>query len=91
MRRALEADSFQTSACWWLSVVTLTGIAETTGLYKSAVLRMMVTLERRGREGRPQDQRMGLGPLGSSRGRANERSNRHEVQLESIDLTGSPM
>lgn len=25
--RALEADSFQTSACWWLSVVTLTGIA----------------------------------------------------------------
>lgn len=24
--RALEADSFQTSACWWLSVVALTGI-----------------------------------------------------------------
>lgn len=24
--RALEADSFQTTACWWLSVVTLTGI-----------------------------------------------------------------
>jgi len=25
--RALEADAFQTSACWWLSIVTLTGIA----------------------------------------------------------------
>jgi len=24
--RALEADSFQTSACWWLSVVALGGI-----------------------------------------------------------------
>ena len=24
--RALEADSFQTTACWWLSVVTLAGI-----------------------------------------------------------------
>jgi len=24
--RALEADAFQTTACWWLSVVTLTGI-----------------------------------------------------------------
>jgi divalent metal cation (Fe/Co/Zn/Cd) transporter len=25
--RALEADSFQTTACWWLSVITLAGIA----------------------------------------------------------------
>lgn len=25
--RALEADSFQTSACWWLSVIALAGIA----------------------------------------------------------------
>lgn len=24
--RALEADSFQTAACWWLSVITLVGI-----------------------------------------------------------------
>ena len=24
--RALEADSFQTTACWWLSVSTLSGI-----------------------------------------------------------------
>jgi divalent metal cation (Fe/Co/Zn/Cd) transporter len=24
--RALEADAFQTTACWWLSVITLTGI-----------------------------------------------------------------
>lgn len=24
--RALEADSFQTTACWWLSIVTLAGI-----------------------------------------------------------------
>jgi divalent metal cation (Fe/Co/Zn/Cd) transporter len=25
--RAMEADAFQTTACWWLSVVTLVGIA----------------------------------------------------------------
>ena len=24
--RALEADSFQTTACWWLSVITLSGV-----------------------------------------------------------------
>ena len=24
--RALEADSFQTTACWWLSLITLTGV-----------------------------------------------------------------
>ena len=24
--RALEADAFQTTACWWLSIITLTGI-----------------------------------------------------------------
>ena len=25
--RAMEADAFQTTACWWLSVATLTGVA----------------------------------------------------------------
>jgi divalent metal cation (Fe/Co/Zn/Cd) transporter len=25
--RALEADAFQTTACWWLSVITLAGVA----------------------------------------------------------------
>jgi divalent metal cation (Fe/Co/Zn/Cd) transporter len=25
--RAMEADSFQTTACWWLSLITLVGIA----------------------------------------------------------------
>jgi divalent metal cation (Fe/Co/Zn/Cd) transporter len=25
--RALEADAFQTTACWWLSIITLAGIA----------------------------------------------------------------
>jgi divalent metal cation (Fe/Co/Zn/Cd) transporter len=24
--RALEADAFQTTACWWLSIITLAGI-----------------------------------------------------------------
>lgn len=24
--RALEADAFQTTACWWLSVLTLSGV-----------------------------------------------------------------
>lgn len=61
--------------------LTLTGIAETTGLYKSAVLRMMVTLERRGLVLRRQDQRYVLGPLAFRLGRAYERSNRLEEQL----------
>lgn len=30
--RALEADSFQTLACWWLSVVTLVGIGLNSAL-----------------------------------------------------------
>jgi divalent metal cation (Fe/Co/Zn/Cd) transporter len=30
--RALEADSFQTTACWWLSLVTLGGLALNAGL-----------------------------------------------------------
>lgn len=61
--------------------LTLTGIAETTGLYKSAVLRMMVTLERRGLVLRQQDQRYVLGPLAFRLGRAYERNNRVEQQL----------
>jgi DNA-binding IclR family transcriptional regulator len=61
--------------------LTLTGIAETTGLYKSAVLRMMVTLERRGLVQRRQDQRYVLGPLAFRLGRAYERNNRLEEQL----------
>ena len=28
--RALEADAFQTTACWWLSLITLTGIGMNT-------------------------------------------------------------
>jgi DNA-binding IclR family transcriptional regulator len=61
--------------------LTLTGIAETTGLYKSAVLRMMVTLERRGLVLRRADQRYVLGPLAFRLGRAYERNNRVEEQL----------
>jgi len=30
--RALEADAFQTSACWWLSLITLVGIALNSAL-----------------------------------------------------------
>jgi divalent metal cation (Fe/Co/Zn/Cd) transporter len=53
--RALEADSFQTTACWWLSVVTLTGIALNAALGwwwadPVAALAMTVFLVREGRE-----------------------------------------
>jgi DNA-binding IclR family transcriptional regulator len=61
--------------------LTLTAISETTGLYKSAVLRMMVTLERRGLVVRRQDQRYVLGPLAFRLGRAYERTNHLEEQL----------
>lgn len=61
--------------------LTLTGVADTTGLYKSAVLRMMVTLERRGLVLRRADQRYVLGPLAFRLGRAYARSNPLEEQL----------
>jgi divalent metal cation (Fe/Co/Zn/Cd) transporter len=53
--RALEADSFQTSACWWLSVVTLTGIGLNAAFGwwwadPVAALAMTVFLVREGRE-----------------------------------------
>lgn len=61
--------------------LTLTSIAETTGLYKSAVLRVMVTLERRGLVLRRQDQRYVLGPLAFRLGRAYGRTHHIEEQL----------
>ncbi|MET0335241.1 MAG: helix-turn-helix domain-containing protein [Rhizobacter sp.] len=61
--------------------LTLTAVSEATGLYKSAVLRMMVTLERRGLVLRRQDQRYALGPLAFRLGRAYARSNHIEEQL----------
>lgn len=53
--RALEADSFQTSACWWLSVITLSGIGLNAALGwwwadPLAALLMTVFLLREGRE-----------------------------------------
>lgn len=61
--------------------LTLTEVAEATGLYKSAVLRMMVTLERRGLVLRRHDQRYVLGPLAFRLGRAYERTNHVEEHL----------
>ncbi len=51
--RALEADSFQTTACWWLSVITLTGIAANAALGwwwadPAAALAMTALLAREG-------------------------------------------
>lgn len=53
--RALEADAFQTTACWWLSVITLTGIGLNTlfGWWWAdpvAALGMTLFLAREGRE-----------------------------------------
>lgn len=53
--RALKADSFQTSACWWLSIVTLGGIGLNAVLGwwwadPVAALGMTVFLVREGRE-----------------------------------------
>lgn len=53
--RALAADAFQTSACWWLSVITLAGIALNAGFGwwwadPAAALVMPVLLVREGRE-----------------------------------------
>lgn len=53
--RALAADSFQTTACWWLSVVTLTGIGLNAAFGwwwadPVAALVMTIFLVREGRE-----------------------------------------
>ncbi|HYU16385.1 MAG TPA: cation transporter [Candidatus Acidoferrum sp.] len=53
--RALEADAFQTTACWWLSVVTLAGIGLNAALGwwwadPVAALGMVPLLCREGRE-----------------------------------------
>ena len=53
--RALAADSFQTTACWWLSLVTLTGVGLNAALGwwwadPVAALGMTVFLVREGRE-----------------------------------------
>jgi divalent metal cation (Fe/Co/Zn/Cd) transporter len=53
--RALEADSFQTTACWWLSIITLSGVGLNTliGWWWAdpiAALAMTWFLVREGRE-----------------------------------------
>jgi divalent metal cation (Fe/Co/Zn/Cd) transporter len=53
--RALQADAFQTTACWWLSLIVLSGIAVNalTGWWWAdpvAALGMCVFLVREGRE-----------------------------------------
>lgn len=53
--RALEADAFQTTACWWLSIITLAGIGlnATLGWWWAdpvAALGMTVLLVREGSE-----------------------------------------
>lgn len=53
--RALESDAFQTTACWWLSVVALVGIGLNTALGwwwadPAAALGMTFFLVREGRE-----------------------------------------
>lgn len=53
--RALEADSFQTTACWWLSLITLAGVGLNTlvGWWwadPAAALAMTWFLVREGRE-----------------------------------------
>ena len=54
--RALEADAFQTTACWWLSLSALAGIGLNTlwGLWwadPAAALVMTWFIAREGREG----------------------------------------
>lgn len=54
--RALEADSFQTSACWWLSVCALSGIALNAALGwwwadPAAALVMVAFILKEAREG----------------------------------------
>jgi len=53
--RALQADSFQTTACWWLSLITLTGIGLNAAFGwwwadPAAALAMTYFLVREGRE-----------------------------------------
>jgi divalent metal cation (Fe/Co/Zn/Cd) transporter len=53
--RALEADAFQTTACWWLSLITLSGVGFNAVLGwwwadPAAALAMTVFLVREGRE-----------------------------------------
>ena len=53
--RALEADAFQTTACWWLSIIVLSGIGVNalTGWWwadPAAAIGMTVFLVREGRE-----------------------------------------
>ncbi len=53
--RALEADAFQTTACWWLSIITLCGIGLNAAFGwwwadPVAALGMTVFLVREGRE-----------------------------------------
>ncbi len=53
--RALEADAFQTSACWWLSVITLGGVGLNTAFGwwwadPVAALAMLPILVREGRD-----------------------------------------
>lgn len=61
--------------------LSLTALAEATGLYKSTVLRLMVSLERRALVVRRQDQHYTLGPLAFRLGRAFERTYRLEEHL----------
>lgn len=53
--RSMEADAFQTTACWWLSLIVLAGIALNAALGwwwadSVAALGMTVLLVREGRE-----------------------------------------
>lgn len=61
--------------------MSLTVLADTTGLYKSTVLRLMVSLERRGLVVRRDDQHYVLGPMAFRLGRAFERTYRLEEHL----------
>lgn len=61
--------------------LTLTEIAELTGLYKSAVLRLMVSLENSSLVVRRRDQRYALGPLALLLGKAFEATTHIEEHL----------
>lgn len=61
--------------------LTLSEIAKTTGLYKSAILRLMVSLERCGLAVRREDQRYCLGPLAFRLGNAYDAGTRLEDAL----------
>lgn len=61
--------------------LTLSQIADSTGLYKSAILRLMVSLVRIGLVVRRRDQAYAIGPLASRLGKAYERSSPIEEHL----------